>query len=51
MQIFVAHVGHEEIMFQKCFLWSKSKKYCNNTAGKSNWFHFAAVFLQHFFAE
>ena len=32
-------------------LWSKSKKCFKNTAAKSNWFDFAAVFLQHFLLE
>ena len=34
--------------FKSLFFGQKAKKCCRNAAAKSNWFDFAAVFLQHF---
>ena len=36
--------------FESVFYGQKAEKYCNDTTAESNWFDFAAVFLQHFFA-
>ena len=36
--------------FESVFYGQKAEKCCNDTTAESNWFDFAAVFLQHFFA-
>ena len=51
LQIFVAHVATRKSCFKSVFYGRKGKICCKNTAAKSNWFDFAAVFLQHFLLQ